>query len=69
MDGGPKSLNAGLKVEAEGRDGDEPHDPETQKIKVVRMLTQFYSLFGQSDTQCKHATQNQKSCYTKIINE
>lgn len=27
IDGGPKSLNAGLKLEDEGRDGDDPQDP------------------------------------------
>lgn len=44
MDGGPKSLNAGLKVEAEGRDGDEPHDPETKKFRSIENDLQTFLL-------------------------
>lgn len=31
IDGGPKSLNAGLKFEEEASDGEEPQDPETRE--------------------------------------
>lgn len=31
IDGGPKSLNAGLKFEEEGSDGEEPQDPKTKE--------------------------------------
>lgn len=31
IDGGPKSLNAGLKFEEDGSDGEEPQDPKTKE--------------------------------------
>lgn len=38
MEGGPKSLKAGLKLDDEGRDGEGTDDPGREEVRCEKML-------------------------------
>lgn len=46
MDGGPKSLKAGLKLDDEGRDGEGTEDPGREEVKSFFQNT-FFQIEGE----------------------